>query len=249
MVDTALSVVVTGATGQLGQAVTAKLLAVEGTQVLAISRKGIRLLTASSHADVAAGVDLTSISDIESMRQVVAETFKGRFSIINCIGHFPGYKPFLEVAPVEAEKVFRANFLSVYFVALGLVPLITARGGGDFVCFSTLSSAEAYPLMAAFDSAKAALEQLTRHLANEFGGDGLRANALALATLKTSEEMRLKPSGDHEHWIDPSEVAEMVRDLVMGQFRLVNGNVLRCYHYSDRFYRTSYFERVQRGPQ
>lgn len=246
MANKPISVVVTGATGHLGKAVVARLAEIKGARIIGVSRSGMRLLAGSRSRAIASGADLATARGASRLKACVEDEFRSRFAVVNCTGYFPGYKRFEEVGYREAEMVFRSNFLSVYFVALALVPLLAARGGGEFLSFSTLSGSEAFPLMAAFDSSKAALEQLTRHLANEYGGAGVQANVFALATLRTSDEIRMKPHGDHARWIEPQEVAELVQQVVSGKLPLVNGNVLRCYHYSDSFYRTSYLDRVQK---
>lgn len=248
MGDIARACVVTGGTGHLGRLIVERLIDGDGLTVLSASRGGVYLSTPVSRVQVGAGVDLTTANGARALAAVIDEVLPGPFSVVNCVGSFPGYRQFADVAHEEAEDVVRRNFLSVYFVALSLLPLMTIpeRGGGDFVSFSSLSVSGAYPLMAAFDSSKAAVEQLTKHLANEYGGRGIRANVFALATLKTADEIRLKPHGDHQHWVEPTEVAAMVSELLAQTCRLANGNVLKCYHYSDRFYSTSYYDRVKK---
>lgn len=240
------SFVITGATGQLGQALIKELLHLDRATILAVSRKAVRRLSGTKEEMLEGGIDLTTSAGAEILACYVA-SLPGRVHVINCIGYFPGYRRFLELPADDVEKVFRTNFMAVYLTALNLVPGLVARGGGHFVTFSTLSSRDAYPLMAAFNTAKVAVEALSRHLAHEFGGSGVRANTFALATLRTVEEMRLKPHGDHEHWIDPEELAILVREVMTGHFRILNGNVMRCYHYSPSFYEKSYFDRIN-GP-
>ena len=211
--------------------------------VVAASRKTIRLNAGSGWDELAAGCDLATPEGAGSLCDAVSALEPQPLIIVNCVGYFPGYKPFLDVSHDETERTIRSNFTAVYFTALSLMPLLQARGG-HFITFSSLSVPDAYPLMAAFDSSKAAVEQLSRHIANEFGNAGVQANTFALATLKTPEEIRLKPHGDHDHWVDPREVAASVREVTDGKFGLLNGTTFKCYHYSGSFYQTSYLERV-----
>jgi 3-hydroxy acid dehydrogenase/malonic semialdehyde reductase len=235
--------VVTGASGHLGRAVVEELCRIDGSTVIAASRRTVLAISAGDEREIGNGVDLTACEGAAALASHLPG-FRGPVSVVNCIGYFPGYRGFLDISYEESERVFRTNFMAVYFVALSLVPLILNRGGGHFISFSTLASLEAYPMMAAFTTSKAGLEQLSRHLAHEFGGSGLQANSFALATLRTAEEIRLKPRGDHEHWIAPEEVATLVRQFVAGGLNLLNGNVLQCYHYSPAFYATSYLDRI-----
>jgi NAD(P)-dependent dehydrogenase (short-subunit alcohol dehydrogenase family) len=243
MASSANTAVVTGATGQLGRAIVAELTA-NAINVVAISRHSIEFRSTTESKEIAVGCDLATSEGARHLAEVLGSISLSRISIINCVGYFPGYRNFLDIDYGEADKIIRSNFTTVYFTAISLIPLLLARGGGHFISFSSLSTEGAYPLMTAFDSAKAALEQLTRHLANEFGNGGVHANVLALATLKTPEEIKLKPKGDHDHWVDPTEVAVLVRQLLSGDFKLLNGNVIKCYHYSRSYYETSYYDRI-----
>ena len=234
--------VVTGASGYLAQAVISEFLD-HGLHVVAASRKAIRLNAGSGWDEIAAGCDLATPEGAGRLSDAVSALEPRPLIVVNCVGYFPGYKPFLNVSHDETERTIRSNFTAVYFTALSLMPLLRERGG-HFITFTTISAPDAYPLMAAFDSSKAAVEQLTRHLANEFGHAGVQANTFALATLKTPEEIRLQPHGDHDHWVEPREVAANIRALTAGEFGLLNGTTFKCYHYSGSFYQTSYLERV-----
>lgn len=236
------TIVVTGAGGHLGRPVVEMLLE-RGFSVLAATKRAVRLGNGSTWTELGAGTDLSTAEGASHLHETVRALNPARTSVVNCVGYFPGYKPFSEVGYGESERTIHSNFTAVYFTALSLMPLVR-QNGGHFVTFTTLSAPDAYPLMTAFDSSKCAVEQLTRHLANEFGKDGVRANTLALATLKTPDEIRMKPHGDHDHWVEPRDVAEMVCGLVEGRFGLVNGTTFKCYRYSTSFFGMSYFERV-----
>lgn len=237
------TIVVTGANGQLGRAIASALVA-RGAVVIATTRQQTEIRSASGTRILGPGCDLSTTQGAKALAQIVTKSTGDSFSVVNCVGYFPGYRGFLDVEYAESERIFRSNFVAVYLTALQLISPLLERGGGNFISFTSLSTDGAYPLMAAFDSSKAAVEQLTRHLSNEFSNRGLRANVLALATLKTQEEIRLKPKGDHDHWVAPEEVAGLVSDILLGDFRLMNGNIIRCYHYSPSYFGTSYFDRV-----
>jgi NAD(P)-dependent dehydrogenase (short-subunit alcohol dehydrogenase family) len=237
--------VVTGAKGQLGEAII-KDLSSSGLSVVAASRKSIEYYDQETKAHSWPGCDLSTVGGARQLEAIVSSIPASRLSIVNCVGSFPGYKPFLDVDFVEAKKTFDSNFVAVYQTALVLVPLMVRAKGGHFLSFTSLSRPDAFPLMAAYDSAKAAIEQLTRHLANEFGNLGVQANSLALATLRTPAEIELKPHGDFVHWVDPAEVAVIVRRLLCDGSSLINGNIIKCYHYSPLFFETAYKTRVSK---
>jgi NAD(P)-dependent dehydrogenase (short-subunit alcohol dehydrogenase family) len=239
--------VVTGASGYLGRAMALELSRQEGSLLVLASRREVLDLEVEDPGRLLLlpGLDLSSSRDALELAGKVADFIPGSFDVINCMGRFPGYRTILEIDGDEALEIHKSNYLSVYNVGHSLLPLLKQRGGGHFVAFTSHSRYQAYPLMAAFDSAKAAVEQLVRHIANEMAQWGVVANAFSLATLATPEEFRLKPYGDHEHWLRPEEVAEIVRHSLNSPRGIINGNIIHTYAYSSSYFDMSYFSRIK----
>jgi NAD(P)-dependent dehydrogenase (short-subunit alcohol dehydrogenase family) len=238
--------VIAGSNGYLGRAMVEEFASVPEALLLLTCRQKNFLLpnTENNRMFVVPGLDMSRSTDAAMLAAEVERVIQGPFDVINCIGSFPGYNPIIEINGDEALEVHKNNYISVYNLAHVLLPLIKRRGGGQFVTFTSHSRYQAYPNMAAFDSAKAAAEQLIRHIANEMSKDGVVANAFALATLATEEEFRLKPHGDHEHWLCPAEVAKQVHHLLKAPNRMINGNVIQLYNYSRSYFHMSYFDRT-----
>ena len=121
---------------------------------------------------------------------------------------------------------------------------MVARGGGDFITFSAHSQYQNYPMMAAFNSAKAAVESLTMSLSNEYFKFAVRSNCFALATMLTPAEVAMKPRGDHEKWLTSVEVAARVMDLIEKSDAIFSGNVVQLFKHSDSYFGQSYFSRI-----
>lgn len=240
---------ITGASGYLGHAMAEELSEDKDAFLILVGRHREKVgeveFFDNNRMLRLAGLDLTLEQDVYTLVQNVEKLCPGQFDVINCVGRFPGYRPVIQVSGREALDVFNSNYLTVYNVAHALIPLFRKRGGGNFVAFTSHSRYQAYPLMAAFDSSKAAVEQLIRHIANEESCNGLIANAFALATLATEEEFRLKPHGDHEHWLRPREVASAVCHALRSPAGLINGNTIHLYKYSPTYFASSYFDRIK----
>ena len=119
------------------------------------------------------------------------------------------------------------------------------RGGGHFIGFSTHTSYQHYPKMVAFTVAKVAVESLIKGISNEFFGQGIIANTIALATLDTPAEREIKPNGDRENWLQLNEVCELVEKTILQSSNLINGNAIQVYKYSEKYFRESYFDRIK----
>jgi NAD(P)-dependent dehydrogenase (short-subunit alcohol dehydrogenase family) len=191
------------------------------------------------------GVDLANTQAGARLAHATRDHLAGRaFAVANCVGSFPGYRGITEIDGNSAASVLRDNLLAVYNTAHALLPLMRDAGGGHFVAFTSHSRYQAYPLMAAFDAAKAGVVQLVRHIANEEARHRVFANALALATLLTDAERRMKPHGDHAAWLRPEQVAEALFWLVGAPASAVNGNELHLFNYSESYFHASYFDRI-----
>ena len=241
-----LSFVITGAGGDLGRSLSEYLIAEAEVRLLLTThgRHDFENLQETNRVRYCPNLDLTDEQDLATLATEVDQTFSTQFHVINCAGYFPGYKPLVEIKVPEARRVFESNLLTVYGVASALLPLMQARKGGHFIAFSSHTDYQSYPLMAAFTSAKVGLESLTRSIAHEYSKDNVIANTLAVATLATELEKRLKPLGDHENWLQPSQVCRLVRELIKSPFSIMNGNTIHLYNHSESFFHQSYFDRI-----
>lgn len=241
------SFVVTGANSFLGRAFAKMLFKNEDYKVFLTSRSKFNFdgLLKKKNVSYLPEIDLTVESDVEKLAAAINDFLPGKFHVINCLGYFPGYKTIEEINIAAAKNVFESNVLSLYSVASKLLPLMCKRKGGHFIGFSTHTSYQHYPRMVAFTAAKAAVESLIRGVANEYLEKGINANTIALATLNTETELRMKPRGDKKNWLNTDEVCELVESIILQPSKLINGNVIHAYKYSDSFFHESYYDRIK----
>jgi enoyl ACP reductase len=141
---------------------------------------------------------------------------------------------FLATPPESAELTFRTSAYSLQALAAALAPLMPAGGsivGLDF------DATRAWPGYNWMGVAKAALESVSRYLALELGGRGIRVNLVSAGPLKTTAARGL-PSFEHlaEAWAKyaplgwdtrtPEVVAGSVCFLLSDLARGVTGEIL-----------------------
>lgn len=126
------------------------------------------------------------------------------------------------------RQVFGVNFFSVAMLGQGLIEELTAAQG-TILNVTSIAGARVHPFAgAAYATSKAALAALTREMAAEFGGRGVRVNAIAPGEIDTSI---LSPGTDElvEREIPmrrlgtPEEVAATIYFLCTGPASYVNG--------------------------
>lgn len=87
--------------------------------------------------------------------------------------------------PVEsAQTAFAVSAFSYKTLAVGLRPLMQAAGGGALVAMD-FDNSQAWPGYDWMGVAKSALQSVTRYLARDLGGDGIRVNAVSAGPLAT----------------------------------------------------------------
>lgn len=91
--------------------------------------------------------------------------------------------PFAETTEEDFDNLLNVHFKGVYFLTQSLLPLLA--DGGGIVNFSTGLARFTSPGYAAYASMKGAVETLTRYMAKELGGRGIRANVVAPGLINT----------------------------------------------------------------
>ena len=106
----------------------------------------------------------------------------------------------LKMSAEKFEGVFRFNVSSAYELTRLCVPHMRAAGGGNVINITSGAARYAQPYFSAYGTAKAALSQLTRLLAQDFAPD-VRVNAIAPGPIMTAALDRALPANMREGMI------------------------------------------------
>ena len=191
---------VTGASRGLGEG-AARALAEAGAAVILVARNGG--LAAKVAGDIAAnGARVEGlacdVSDYAAIQRLVGD-IKARLGGIEILVNNAGViEPIAEVATSEpavwAENI-SINLLGAYHVLRAVLPDMLAAGGGTIV---NVSSGAAYrPLegWSAYCAGKAGLAMLTRSVALETAGKGIRIFGFSPGTIDTDMQVKIRASG------------------------------------------------------
>jgi NAD(P)-dependent dehydrogenase (short-subunit alcohol dehydrogenase family) len=239
--------VVVGAGSGLGRDLACAL-AERGARVVLAGRtrvnleETLRLLRAVTGTDaLVAPTDVSERDDVDRLRATTERHFGRADILINCAGIFGPLRRITQSDPDEWARTLSVNCVGPYLTCRAFAPRMIAGGSGRIINVS--SAAPLYPpgaVNSAYATSKAALNQLTRHLAVELAGTGVTANVIHPGSLKTEMWADMKSqildAGDgaealHE-WIDMVEATggdstdgaiELVLELVSEEGAQTNG--------------------------
>jgi NAD(P)-dependent dehydrogenase (short-subunit alcohol dehydrogenase family) len=120
----------------------------------------------------------------------------------------PSPMPDLEHLPIDdLETVLRVNVVAPLHLAQLVLPGMRARGSGLIVNVTSDAGVEAYPTWGGYGASKAALEHLSRVLAAELEGSGVRVFVVDPGDMDTAMHRAAEPGVNLSHLPGPHVVA------------------------------------------
>jgi len=182
--------VITGATSGVGYA-SALCFAREGACVIASGRRTDRLLGLQKNIEAQGGRCAVLAGDIADLTLgerlcTLAVEKTGRLDILLYSAGMALRSRTLDMTPGEWETVMRVNVTAAMFLAQKCIPLMRKQGGGRIVFISSTAAKNTNQgASPSYDASKAAMNAVIRHLASEFAGDHIYANAICPGPLDT----------------------------------------------------------------
>ena len=176
--------IVTGGAMGIGRAVAESLLA-EGANVVIADRAGAaeaaKVLDNAGNAVIGVTCDVSSRGDTEAMAEAALEAF-GRIDVlVNNAGIYSSLQlaPFEDLDIEEWRRVLDVNVIGQAMATRAVVPAMRRQGGGSVVNFSSGTPFKGVPFLLHYVASKGAVNAMTKALAKELGGAGIRVNAVA----------------------------------------------------------------------
>lgn len=173
--------IVTGGTRGLGRQIAVRL-AASGAKVAICGR--------NLPENLPDGVTFyqADVRDADQARAFVDAVAKdhGRVDIlVNNAGGSPA-SDVASASPRFIDAILKLNMVGPLYMAQAAYPHMVAAGGGSIVNIASVSGARPSPGTAIYGMAKAGMISMTQSLAQEWGRDGVRVNAI-IAGLMTTE--------------------------------------------------------------
>ncbi|MDN2568340.1 SDR family oxidoreductase [Aquibium sp. A9E412] len=183
--------VVTGASGGIG-AETARLFAREGAAVVLAARSAERGEAVAETIRRAGGRALFVETDVTEPDSVAAtfaavEARFGRLDVLfNNAGGSTDRDGPLTTAPLEEFwRCIKLDLFGTWLSSRAAIPLMQRTGGGSIVNSASIVGEMGVPNRDAYTAAKGGVIALTRSMAVEFAGDGIRVNVIVPGAVLT----------------------------------------------------------------
>lgn len=106
-----------------------------------------------------------------------------------------------DVTPAYWDERMATNLRHLFFAAQAVVPGMRAAGGGVIINFGSISWHLGLPDLVLYQTAKAAIEGMTRSLARDLGRDNIRVTTIVPGNVQTPRQ---------EQWYAPDAEAAIV---------------------------------------
>jgi NAD(P)-dependent dehydrogenase (short-subunit alcohol dehydrogenase family) len=211
------TVVLTGASGNLGRAVAA---AFADANVVMLdvrppNSKGRFIQT-----------DLLDPKSVQAAADQILQRF-GRIDVLcNLAGGFRMGAPVHETKDGDWDFLFNLNARTVLNTAKAVVPGMIKSGGGKIVNVGAYAAQKGAARMGAYIASKSALIRLTETMSAELREQNINVNCVLPTVIDTPENRAAMPDADPRKWVAPQDLAAVMLFLASDAARAIHGAAL-----------------------
>lgn len=218
------TVIVSGGTGGLGSAVTARLLDDDWRVVVPYTDPGGLDRLPASPGLVTVQADLLDEAGAAAVVEIASgDPYAPLTALVNLVGGFGMGEKVGHTPVADFDALMRLNVRPLHLLSHFALPQIAAAGGGSVVGVSAKAAFNPFPKAAGYITSKAAVWAFISAVAAEYAEDGIRANAILPSVIDTPGNRESQPGADRAGWVSPEAIAKVVAFLVSEDAAAVTG--------------------------
>jgi len=141
-------------------------------------------------------VDIRQTESVAVLFRAVTDEYQ-RLDIVVTTPGANVRRPIADYQDAEFDQVIELNLKGTFRVLREAGRIMSERGGGSIIAFSSIRSQVVEPGQGVYAATKAGIVQMVRALAAELGSRGVRVNAIAPGVVETP---LTRPVKDHPEW-------------------------------------------------
>jgi NAD(P)-dependent dehydrogenase (short-subunit alcohol dehydrogenase family) len=204
--NTSRVVMITGAAGNLGRAVS-KAFTDLGSQVVAVDLP----------------TNLLDQAQVDATVQRTIEQFKRIDVLCNIAGGFRMGTAVHETSDKDWNFLLDLNARTVLHTARAVVPHMISAGGGKIVNIGAYAAQKGAAQMGAYIASKSAVIRLTETMAAELREKNINVNCVLPTVIDTPENRAAMPKVDPGRWVAPADLASVIVFLASDAARAIHG--------------------------
>jgi NAD(P)-dependent dehydrogenase (short-subunit alcohol dehydrogenase family) len=219
------TVIITGAAGNLGQAVAARF-AAEGANLalLDLNQAALDKVPTTGAGDVLRQIaDLSDTVSVSAAIGAVIARFGRIDALCNIAGGFHMGEKVHETPADKWDFMMELNAGSVLRMAQAVVPHMLKAGGGKIVNIGANSALSGKAEMGAYVASKSAVIRLTETMAAELRSHNINVNCVLPSVIDTPQNRAAMPKADPRKWVEPAALADVLLFLCSPAARAIHG--------------------------
>ena len=211
------SVFITGGGSGIGASITEGFLS-QGAKVTFVQRSDCdefldQVSSKYKHQPLFIKCDITNTNDL---RDAILESIRinGGINVLINNAANDSRHTLDELTSEEWDQALNINLKPHFFSAQAVAPSMKAQGGGSIINISSASYLMGNAGYPAYVASKAGITGLTRSLARELGGDGIRVNTLIPGWVLTDRQMKL--------WVNDEDLASHMKKQCLKEHLMPN---------------------------
>ncbi|MBO9681871.1 MAG: SDR family NAD(P)-dependent oxidoreductase, partial [Flavisolibacter sp.] len=225
------TVIITGANGNLGTAVTNAFLA-KNYKVIATVRKEEDLKELPQHKNLQVEVlDLTNEEKTEAFVHKIIDQHKTIDGALLLVGGF-AMGDISATKSEDVKKQISLNFDTAYHVTRPLFQHMMEQNKGKIIFIGARPAlqASAGKNLIAYGLSKSLLFKLAEYLNAEAKGKNVTVSVVAPSTIDTEPNRKSMPDADFDKWVKPEALAEVLEFMISEKGNVLREPVLKVYN-------------------